>query len=429
MGLDNVDIAASSLADANFGREAQALLNWLAAFGADHDGGVTRPVYSKAWRAAQTALCEKMKAYGMEPRFDRVGNLFGRVTGRLHPRRRVVTGSHIDTVERGGRYDGALGIVAGMLAVHYLTSRFGPPRLTMEVVSFCEEEGSRFPLGFWGSTYVARSQTDDFSLTIPDVQDAAGTRLLDAMRQMGLPSHADDSDRDEIAAFVELHVEQGMRLEEAQCPIGIVEQIVGQRRYLVDVRGESNHAGTTPMDRRRDPMHGAASMIRCALELARRRQDGIVATVGRLQVAPNVSNVIPERIRFTLDVRHWDEAILDAYCEEVLEAFRRIAAQHRLAVSHALWLDQRPVAMHRRIIQHIESACRAQQADYLFMPSWAGHDAQIMAQHVPTGLIFVPSRHGISHSPEEYTNPADLDVGVRVLAATLYRLAYCEEEP
>lgn len=237
---------------------AQAI-DWLAEYGSEPDGGVTRLLYSPAWQEAQTALARRMEAAGLAARFDDCGNLYGRLEGRGLEREVILTGSHVDTVRNGGKYDGAYGILAGVIALKFLYENFGPPLRTLEVVSLCEEEGSRFPLAYWGSGNL----TGRYAIhTPPDIADADGITLQAAMNAAGFglgtfppPKRAD------IARFIELHVEQGFVLEKERAAIGIVQGIVGQRRYTVQVGGSANHAGTTPMKYRRDALLGACEMI------------------------------------------------------------------------------------------------------------------------------------------------------------------------
>lgn len=409
----------------DFGKRAEELLNWLASFGAEQSGGVTRLLYSEAWSKAQESLANRMRGSNLYAYYDGVGNLYGRLNGTDACAKRIMTGSHIDTVRNGGKYDGAAGIVAGLIALDYLGKQFGAPRHHIEVVSFCEEEGSRFPLTFWGSSYVARATRADAPLNVPNVQDSEGISLAEAMCGAGFRSESlDHEEKGDIDVFLELHVEQGSILERSRHAIGIVEGIVGQRRYCVDVVGEANHAGTTPMAHRKDAMNGAARLVQIVNDSATRHGNGLVATVGWLEAVPNVSNVIPERVRFTLDVRHRDEQTLEAFCAKLLSKFAQITNELELGMSVKEWMHQSPVPMNAQLTDTIQSVCERQHARWMRMPSGAGHDAQVMGGRFPTGLIFIPSRNGVSHSPREYTSAAELDVGIRVLIGVLYDLAY-----
>ncbi|MBW5448916.1 allantoate deiminase [Cohnella sp. CFH 77786] len=405
--------------------QVEEMVHWLAVHGADPEGGVTRHLYTASWTEAQQALERKMKEWGLETYYDEVGNLYGRLASSHSEAGAIVTGSHVDTVKCGGKYDGAFGIVAGLLALRYLKETYGPPVRNIEVVSLCEEEGSRFPLTFWGSTNVTGIAPWD---RISQIQDAEGVPFTEAMIEAGFGlGRYRNPRREDILSFIELHIEQGAVLERDGTPIGIVEQIVGQKRYTIECTGEANHAGTTPMDLRKDALRGSSQMIVAIMESADRAGAPLVATVGNLKVEPNVSNVIPNKATFTLDIRHPQGDALDAFCEEAIEACYTIAQERGLHIMVNKHLDARPVEMDASLLRRIERICRHQDVPYKLMPSGAGHDAQIMAPRYPTSLIFVPSRRGISHSPEEYTSKEDLAAGVQVLIQLLYELGYAKE--
>jgi len=407
--------------------EATELLGRLSKLGADEQGGVTRLLYDEAWRAGQRFVEEAMAEAGLEVRRDAVGNVFGRLAGTDGSGKCVLTGSHIDTVKQGGKFDGALGVAAGIAALARLAERHGRPRRTLEVVSFCEEEGSRFPLAYWGSGNVTGARAFEGAL---EAADADGTTLAEAMRAAGFdPAKARDSARNDIEAFVELHVEQGEVLERTGCEIGIVDSIFGQRRYFVEVEGRSGHAGTTPMGMRADALAASAEMIAALRRsaLGAGGEGGLVATVGRLEAWPNVPNVIPGKVRFTLDVRHRDGGELEDFCDAIQAEFREIAGESGVSVAFALWLSEAPARMDAGLGREIAGICERLGLSNAPVGSGAGHDAGLFAGICRTAMIFVPSRGGISHSPEEYTSPEQAELGVDVLTEMLYRLAYGEE--
>jgi len=415
---------SSALSD-QLGQEAEEWISWLANYGADPRGGVTRLLYSPVWQEAQRAIAARMDSAGMITRFDRVGNLYGMIEGRQLGKS-VLTGSHIDTVICGGRYDGALGIIAGMIATQYLRREFGTPNLAMEVVSFCEEEGSRFPITCWGSGNTVGIEAFQ---SVPDVHDAQGISLQEAMTEAGFGISSLASPlRFDVAAFLELHIEQGACLEKDHRVIGIVEHIVGQRRYAVQVMGEANHAGTTPMKWRKDALAGAVEMIHQIGCMVNQVGNGLTATVGRMDVQPNVPNVIPGQVQFTVDIRHSSEPILNQFCLDVLSTMKKIGEESGLDVQMQTWTETVPVPMSEHLITEAEDICLSAQVPFRRMASGAGHDAQLLAAAYPTALLFVPSCGGISHSPREYTNTEDIAMGIWVLIKMLYRLAYRGEE-
>ncbi|MFL6560005.1 MAG: hydantoinase/carbamoylase family amidase, partial [Bacillus sp. (in: firmicutes)] len=244
-----------------------AMIEWLALIGKTDNGGVTRLLYTPSWLDAQLALKNKMDETKLDTYFDSVGNLYGRLPGTESDGKAILTGSHIDTVVEGGKFDGAYGIIASFIAVLRLFQTYGYPRKTIEVVSLCEEEGSRFPLTFWGSRNISGAYSLD---RVKEIKDSAGVSFLEAMQQAGFdPQKYTSPIRSDVERFVEIHIEQGMILEKNQKQIGLVTHIVGQRRYTVHIKGESNHAGTTPMPYRKDAVTTAAYFISFLTERAK----------------------------------------------------------------------------------------------------------------------------------------------------------------
>jgi allantoate deiminase len=406
--------------------ELYELLDRMASFseGTETKGGVTRLLYTKPWEEAQAYLAERMREAGLEVRWDKVGNLIGRLQGSDSDAPIILTGSHIDTVRNGGTLDGAYGIAGGIIALQYLKEAYGTPIRTLEVVSFCEEEGSRFPIAYWGSGNMT-GQLDWRSAE--ELLDSEGVSLLSAMEQSGFgQEHQTECRRSDLGAFVELHIEQGVILERMAKQIGIVEAIVGQRRYTVTLKGEANHAGTTPMNMRTDAMAGAAEMI-ARLEVLAARAASLVATVGRIQITPNIPNVIPGAVEFTLDIRHDNEGTLSWFCDYLFQEYEDITHRRSLALSITPWLATTPVPLSRELTAQIEKICDKLSLTHRRMFSGAGHDAQLFASSCSSAMIFVPSRGGISHSPDEYSSPKQLADGVSVLASLLHEMAYEEQ--
>ena len=402
--------------------EIQSLIDWLATYGGTEEGGVTRLLYTKEWVEAQNALKNKMEASGFQTYFDQVGNLFGRVEGSEVQDAIILTGSHIDTVVQGGKYDGAYGVLASFLAVKRLLATYGPPKKTVEVVSLCEEEGSRFPLTYWGSKNMMGAYS---AQTIAQLKDKEGIPFERAMTEAGFPlSSYHVNKREDIQHFVEIHIEQGSILEKSQKDIGLVSHIVGQKRYTITLTGESNHAGTTPMTERKDAMVCASKVISQLTAMAKEHSQELRVTFGQLIAKPNVSNVIAGDVHFTLDVRHHQEEVLDKFSEKALSFIHFITSQEQIDVSVEKWTDIEPVALDVTLHEKMKGLVQSKGFSYLPMISGAGHDAQVFGQYIPTSLLFVPSKKGISHSPLEYTAPHHLENGVVILMEYLYRLAY-----
>lgn len=405
----------------NLAKNIVKRLEWLGSFAKDPEGGITRLLYSQQWRDTQQALKRWMETEGLEVKFDEVGNLSGILKG-VNQAETVLTGSHIDTVKNGGLYDGQYGIVAGILALIYLKERYGTPKRNLEVVSLAEEEGSRFPYCFWGSKNIAGST---YKKDVENLADSNGVIFSEAICEAGF-NYRDEtkSPRQDLKVFVEVHVEQGNILETEKKSVGIVKCIVGQRRFTIEVNGEANHAGTTPMGYRKDASFAASHMIYETLNMAKRYGDPLVATVGRIDISPNIANVVPGKATFTLDLRHIDKNMISHFTDRFIKKINEISLEHGVETTVEKWLDTDPVPMDPEIIELIENKCKEKNLSYKVMHSGAGHDAQIFAPFIPTAMLFVPSEKGISHNPDEYTHPDDLAEGVKALIGTLYELAY-----
>ncbi|MFC5588969.1 allantoate deiminase [Sporosarcina soli] len=404
--------------------EVAQLVDWLGEFGKDPEGGVTRLLYTNEWVEAQKALEKQMQEDGLTTRYDDIGNLFGRLEGSKYSDETILTGSHVDTVKNGGKLDGAFGILAGILALRHLKAKYGQPLRNLEVVSFAEEEGSRFPYAFWGSKNLMglAKKTD-----VENIEDFNGVRFVDAMREAGFDFRDETKAmRNDIKGFVEIHIEQGNVLEKEGKAIGVVHNIVGQRRFTIEVTGVANHAGTTPMGYRKDALLAASQMIQDVINKAKEYGDPLVATVGKIEVKPSIVNVVPGNALFTLDVRHTEKDMLVKFTEELTTIIDGISAESGVETTIDMWMDEDPIPMDPQIVDAIEKQTKEKGLNYKMMHSGAGHDSQIIAPIVPTAMIFVPSRDGISHNPLEYTSPEELAIGVQALIESLYVLAYKE---
>ncbi|WP_243459478.1 allantoate deiminase [Metabacillus bambusae] len=402
--------------------QIEEMVEWLGSFGKSKSNGVTRQLYSNEWRCAQQALEKRMKKIGLDVYFDDVGNLFGRLTGSQEDSTTILTGSHIDTVIDGGKYDGAYGVIAGMIAMQYLFEYYGVPKKNIEVVSLCEEEGSRFPMTYWGSGNITGVRTMEDVRNLVDLQD---TSFIKAMHESGFgQGEYRQPKRDDIDCFVELHIEQGEVLEREEKSIGIVSHIVGQRRYEITVIGESNHAGTTPMAWRKDALYVASGLIQLLIQKARETNSDLVATVGQINLEPNIANVIPGKATFTIDIRHSEDDVIDRFSMGIFKEFQSITDSHNTELRIKNWMNEKPVKMCEKLIEISESILNKDQTPYKKMASGAGHDSQVFGSFCPTSLLFVPSHKGISHSPHEFTSTEDLEKGIRLLIKVLYELAY-----
>ncbi|TNV67952.1 allantoate deiminase [Trichococcus shcherbakoviae] len=400
----------------------QENVDLLSGIGSDPTGGMTRLLYSDSWLEAQNAVKNKLEEIGMETHFDEIGNLFGRMEGSKYPDETIMSGSHIDTVINGGNLDGQFGVIAAYVAMAYLKETYGQPLRSMEVISMAEEEGSRFPTVFWGSkNFVNEAKIED----VESISDFEGIKFVDAMRQAGFDfKKGEQKRREDIKAFVELHIEQGNVLENQGLQIGVVNSIAGQRRYTVVLKGQANHAGTTPMGYRRDAVYAFSRICAESIEKARAIGDPLVLTFGKVEPKPNTVNVVPGEVLFTIDCRHTDSDVLIDFTQKLEQRINEIANEMDIEATIDLWMDEAPVPMDANIVAILEEAAKKAHMKYRVMHSGAGHDSQIIAPHYPTAMIFVPSIGGISHNPAEATKLEDLVEGVKMMASALYELAY-----
>ncbi len=394
----------------------------LAAFGASDGTGVRRAVYTPEWTAAQEMVSAWCTEAGMAVHWDAVGSVWGRLDG-TEGGAAIVSGSHIDTQLPGGRYDGALGVIAGYVAITALTEQFGPPKRPLEVVSFCQEESSRFPrANFWASRAVVGRVAPQETETLRSYADE---KMADVMRAVGLdPDRIPDAARDDIETFIELHIEQGPLLEEAGLPVAVVNAITGLRGYTVAVHGRADHAGAFPMDLRRDPMVAAAEIILGVRANALVMGRPAVTTVGRIAAEPNFPAIVPERVIFSVDARHPDPAKRAELYERHEQLFRDVAARNRVEVNWEMRSDTPPCICDPDTVRLLEMSAREQGIPTMTMQSGAGHDTQIMAARSKVAMLFVRSKDGRSHTPEEFTTIEDAVAGIEVLAGALHTLAY-----
>jgi allantoate deiminase len=394
----------------------------LARFGASDGTGVRRPQYGPEWVQAQDRVAAWCADAGLAVRRDAVGSVWGRLDGTAGGKT-IVSGSHIDTQLPGGRYDGALGVIAAIIAIRTLREQFGPPKRPLEAVSFCQEESSRFPRAhFWASRAVIGGIEPGEEETITSY---AGEKMADVMRAVGLdPARIPEAARDDIAAFIELHIEQGPLLEEAGLPVGVVNAITGLRGYLVEVHGRADHAGAFPVDLRRDPMVAAAEIILGVNANALAMGRPAVSTVGRIAAEPNYPPIVPERVTFSVDARHPDPTDRQELYDRHEALFREVAARRHIDVTWRVGTDTPPCICDPDLVRVLETAARDQGIPTMTMHSGAGHDSQIMARKFPVAMVFVQSKDGRSHTPAEFTSIDHAVAGIQVLAGALHALAY-----
>lgn len=396
-------------------------LRTLSTIGGLKDGGVNRLAWSDADLAGRRWFAERLQEAGLEPRVDAALNVFGHLPGANGPF--VLTGSHLDSVPNGGRLDGAYGAVAALEVARTLVESADPIANRVEVVGFADEEGVRFAVGLLGSLALAGELNLD---ELRDATDAGGTSFRDVLAAVGrefdrLPEARQHLSS--VSAFIELHIEQGPRMEESRLDLAVVTGIVGVHRQRIRVRGAQNHAGTTPLRLRHDAGRAATRAAAGLYELVRGIDHDAVANIGVMRFFPAGINVIPGQAEFTLEVRHLDEAVV----RRIVDAFRRrleeICTEEGCSADAELLSWVPPAPMDERAIDDIEAACREVGMSPGRLWSGAGHDAAVLSRHVPTGMLFVPSVGGISHAPEEATSDEHLVLGARTLLRVIRRTA------
>jgi hydantoinase/carbamoylase family amidase len=393
----------------------ERLMDRLAAFArhSDEPGKLTRLFLSPSHRAAVDELTRWMREAGLSVSTDALGTLCGRYEGKSPNAPALLIGSHIDTVRDAGRYDGALGVLAGLVAVEELAHAGERFPFAIEIVAFGDEEGVRFPVALSSS----RALAGTFDATTLDAKDADGVSMRQALKQFGCdPGRVATiaRARDGIAAYIEAHIEQGPVLEAEDLPVGVVTAINAVKRFTVKITGEAGHAGTVPMDMRRDALAAAADML-LAIERNAASMASVVATAGRIVAAPGAVNVIPGSVTFTLDLRAPSNTTRDAALAAMTNAMRGIAQQRGVALEIALNHEGSATACSPAVIEGLSTAIARQGIKVRQLPSGAGHDAMAMAALCPIGMIFVRCKGGISHNPAEEIATEDADVCVRVL--------------
>ncbi|HEY6391020.1 MAG TPA: allantoate amidohydrolase [Bryobacteraceae bacterium] len=387
----------------------------------EEPGFTTRRFLSAPMREVHARLRSWMEEAGMSVHVDAAGNIRGCYASTQPAMPRLFIGSHLDTVPRAGAFDGVLGVVLAVALVELLAGR--RLKFPIEVVGFSEEEGVRFGVPFIGSRALAGTVGEE----LLNSRDAGGVRVLDAIRAFGLdPSRIGDARVDDGAlGYLEFHIEQGPVLESLDLPLGVVEAIAGQSRFEIVFEGKANHAGTTPMNLRRDALAGAAEWI-CKVESEARATRGLVATVGRLQVQPGAGNVIAGSALACLDVRHADDAVRKQAAASFLGCADEIGKRRGLSVSWESRLDQGSVAMDAALVEILKQSVEHSGYPVHQMVSGAGHDAMIMAGRMPAAMLFLRSPGGISHHPDESVRPEDVAAALLAGKAFLEKLQESE---
>lgn len=387
--------------------------------GKKEDGTFTRMAYSPEDVKGRETFMNYFRKLGIEPRVDEAGNIHARLEGEDPTLPAIMTGSHLDTVPDGGKYDGVVGCVSGLEAVETLIENGKKLRHPLEVIVFTDEEGFRFGSGLLGSSAICGQELD---IRESDV-DLYGNRRSDVIKSYGI-TVADAPkakvDPKDVHCFMELHVEQGASLYKSKTPIGVVSSIAGVSRYEIVITGEANHAGSTIMADRKDALVAASKFIVQVPEIVRENgNEYTVATVGTIKVQPNSVNVVPGSCVFNLEIRDQHAEVIECIEKKTREYLAQVCKEMGEEYSFTQISYHEPAPMSEWVKGAIEKAVQEMGVDYRVVPSGAFHDSLIMTGVFPTGMIFVPSVDGISHSRYEFTEDADIEQGAQLLLNTI----------
>ncbi len=408
------------------GEQAQAMIDALAKISAEPDK-LTRLFLSPEHKRAAALTGEWMRRAGLTVRMDAVGTMHGLLpAGSDGPQahKRLLVGSHLDTVVDGGRFDGNLGIVAGIVAAEEIASRGIKLPFALEILAFGDEEGVRYPKTLISSSAIAGT----VDAGVLELVDADGMTMRNALAEFGADAEhitAEAYHRADVLGYLEVHIEQGPVLEQANEPLGVVSAIASQGRYRFAIRGEAGHAGTVPMAVRHDALAAAAEMTLMIEQVARKgTKSSLVGTVGEMRVSPGASNVIPGSVEFSLDLRAANDEARVAAANEIRAAARQIGIKRGVVVGIET-VHEKPVAtcaprLRKAIAAAIEGVTGARPRELM---SGAGHDGQAMVHLTDIGMIFVRCRAGISHNPLEFVTQADVGLAVEALVRTIANIA------
>jgi beta-ureidopropionase / N-carbamoyl-L-amino-acid hydrolase len=402
-------------------------LNAVSRIGIGDHGSVTRLVFSIKELRSRQFLLHQMRQIGLQIHVDRIGNIFGRLNGTNAKSAALLVGSHLDTVVHGGKFDGTLGVIAALEAVRTLKEQKIVLQSPVEVVCFVGEESSRFGYSTLGSSLIAGEvQGKDLA----HAADAQGTKLEDILASMGIYRNNLRSmrrDPSTVKAYLELHIEQGPILEAKKKPIGIVTSIAAPTRFRVIFTGQADHSGTTPMEMRRDALVAASEFIVAVEKVCRRYshvdQGRVVGTVGAMKIEPGVINAIPGRTELSVDIRGISAEAKKRVVRLVQTQIGEIAKRRNIEVKILPLREEEPVPLDKRLVRLLRECCEDRNISYEVMPSGAGHDAMQMAKITAAGMLFIPSRRGISHSPLEWSEPDDICLGAQLLLDSMIRVA------
>lgn len=392
--------------------------------GLDPERGITRPTGTLANKRIRDYTVTCMNEIGLKVRIDKIGNIFAKKEGRIPGKKSVMCGSHLDSVINGGQFDGALGVFAAIEAIRRLNEEDFKNERPIEIVVFTGEEGSAFGLTLLGSTVLIGKLSLEEALKIKNKE---GETLSESLKKIGYLGNFERT-LDDVEYFLEMHIEQGPILYNKKISIGIVENIAGIAWVYATIIGEGNHAGTTPMNMRKDALVTASEIVQFvskrANEMVNKLKSATVGTVGKMNVFPNGTNIVPARVEIGIDIRDVKSKNMNLLKKEVIEEIKKLEKSYGVRVEITLPITHMPYRLAPEVLDTIEKSTKQIGIRSIRMNSGAGHDAQNIAAKVKTGMIFVPSFKGISHAPMEWTEWEDIEKGVKVLMQAFKNLSY-----
>jgi len=402
-------------------------LNAVSRIGIGSHGAVTRLVFSIKELRSRQLLIHLMRQAGLKIHIDPIGNIFGRLVGYDPKAPSVLAGSHLDTVIHGGKYDGPVGVIGALEAVRTIRENKIALRSPVEVVCFVGEESSRFGYSTLGSSLVAG---EVHVKDLAHAEDAQGTRLEDILAGLGISRRKLLSlkrNPNTLKAYLELHIEQGPILETKGKRIGLVTAIAAPSRFKVIYKGQADHSGTTPMEMRKDALVASAQLIEYVETVCKRfsamEKGRVVGTVGAVKIEPGVINAVPGKSELSIDIRSITANSKDRVARLIKKEAISIARKRDIEANILPIREEDPVPLDPRLLRVTKDICDRNGIEYEIMPSGAGHDAMQIAKIAPAGMIFIPSSRGISHNPQEWTDPEDICLGAQLLMETMVRVA------
>ncbi|MCP8617884.1 M20 family metallo-hydrolase [Salirhabdus salicampi] len=397
------------------GNRVASRLNELSLIGKTEYGGSYRVGFSAKEAEAKNKVIDWMKEAGLAVTTDGAGNVFGRLEGKNQSLPLLMSGSHVDSVPNGGHFDGPLGVLAALEVVEAWKETGYTPERTVEVVIFTDEEGARFNGGLLGSQAFTGQNDKE---TITKLTDTEGKSFSEVLDEIGLTEEEffqSERDLTKIEAFIEVHIEQGKRLEKEQLPVGIVTGIAGPCWLSMNFKGQAGHAGNTPMDERCDALVAAGKFVSEIHNLPPRVSSTAVATVGKLNVKPNGVNVIPGEVDLTVDIRDIHENTRDQLVGLITDAAQSVAKKYGINVAWNETVRVDPLLIRKDLQQKLDASIVANGIEPFYLPSGAGHDAMVVGRKIPSAMLFVQSKDGISHNPAEWSSLNDCVQTIHVL--------------